>query len=68
MSRKTVVASLAGAIVLGLAAFSAAQAAPVSMSQGGVYSGKASIVQQAYYRHYRYHRYHRRHWRRYWHW
>ena len=65
MSRKTVVASLAGAIVLGLAAFSA-QAAPVPMTQGGVYNGTASLVQQA--RHYRYYRYHRRHWRRHRHW
>ena len=53
MSRKAVIASLAGAIALGFTAFSA-QAASVPMSQGGVRSGTVSLVQQAYYRHHRY--------------
>lgn len=61
MSRKAVVASLASAIALGLAAFSA-QAAAVPVSQGGAYSAGANLVQQAHYRYYRYHRHHR-HWR-----
>ena len=67
MSRKAVIASLAGAIALGFTAFSA-QAASVSMSQGGVYSGTASLVQQVHYRHYRHYRHHRHYYRHYRRW
>jgi hypothetical protein len=60
MSRNALIASLAGAIALGLSAFSA-QAASVPRNTSGVHSGKASLVQQAHYRHYRHHRHHRHH-------
>ena len=58
MSRNALIASLAGALALGLSAFSA-QAASVPMTQTGVHSGKVSLVQQANYRHYRHYRHHR---------
>ena len=59
MSRNALVASLAGALALGLSAFSA-QAASVPMSDAGIQSG--SLVQKAhsrYDRHYRSNRSHR---------
>ena len=62
MSRKAVIASLASAIVIGLAAFST-QAAPVVTNQGGVRNGEASLMQQTHYRYYRYYRHHHRYWR-----
>jgi hypothetical protein len=58
MSRNALIASLAGALALGLSAFSA-QAASVPMSDVGIHSGKSSLVQQANYRHYRHYRHHR---------
>jgi len=70
MSCKTMIASLASAIVLGFAAFSA-QAAPVVTNQGGVRNGEACLVQQVHYRYYRYHRHRHHYWRwhhrRHWH-
>ena len=54
MSRNALIASLAGAIALGVSAFSA-QAASVPMSDAGLHSG---LVQKA---HYRYHRHHHHH-------
>jgi hypothetical protein len=60
MSRNTLIASLAGALALGLSAFSA-QAASVSMAQTGVHSGKVSLVQKAHYRYYRHYSHHRHH-------
>ena len=66
MSRNTLIASLAGALALGLTAFSA-QAASVPKNDPGIHSGKPSLVQKAHYRHYRHHRHHRhyRHYRHY---
>jgi hypothetical protein len=69
MSRNAFVASLAGALALGLSAFTA-QAASVPKSDVGVHSGKTSLVQKAHYRHYRHYRHHRhythhRHYRHY---
>jgi hypothetical protein len=58
MSRNALIASLAAAIALGLSAFTA-QAASVPMTDAGLHSGNASIIQKAHYRHYRYHRHHR---------
>jgi hypothetical protein len=55
MSRKALLASLAGAMVLGLGAISA-QAAPASMS--GVRANASELVQKANWRSYRYHRHH----------
>jgi hypothetical protein len=64
MSRNALIASLAGALALGLGAFTA-QAASVPMTQtAGVHGGKTSLVQKAHYRHYRHHRHHR-HYRHY---
>jgi hypothetical protein len=51
MSRNALIASLAGAIALGVSALSA-QAAPVPMSNAGIDSG---LVQQAHYRYYGHH-------------
>jgi len=64
MSRNALIASLAGALALGLSALSA-QAASVPMSDVGVHSGNVSLVQKAHYRHYRHYRHHRyyRHYR-----
>jgi hypothetical protein len=53
MSRNALIASLAGAITLGVSALSA-QAASVPVSDAGISSG---LVQRAHYRHYRHHRY-----------
>jgi len=66
MSRNALIASLAGALALGLSAFTA-QAASVPMTQTGVHSGKTSLVQKAHYRHYRHYRHysHHRHYRHY---
>jgi hypothetical protein len=66
MSRNALIASLAGALALGLSAFTA-QAASVPMTQTGVHSGKTSLVQKANYRHYRHYSHHRhyRHYRHY---
>jgi hypothetical protein len=66
MSRNALIASLAGALALGLSAFTA-QAASVPMTQAGVHSGKTSLVQKAHYRHYRHYRHysHHRHYRHY---
>lgn len=61
MPRNALIAGLAGALALGLGAFSA-QAASVPVAQAGVHGGKASLVQKA---HYRYHRHHHRHYRHY---
>jgi hypothetical protein len=58
MSRNALIASLAAAIALGFSAFTA-QAASVPMTDAGLHSGNASIIQKAHYRHYRYHRHHR---------
>jgi hypothetical protein len=63
MSRKALLAALAGAMALGFGALSA-QAAPVSMSEVGLHAGKAGLVQKAhsYWRyHHRHHRRHHRH-------
>jgi len=57
MSRNPLIASLAGAIALGFSALSA-QAASVPMSDAGIHSGNASLVQRAYY-YYRHHHHHR---------
>jgi len=54
MSRNALIASLAGAIALGVSAFSA-QAASVPMSDAGLHSG---LVQKAHYRYYRHHHHH----------
>ena len=62
MSRKAMLASLAGAIAIGLAAFSA-QAAPIVANQAGVRTGEASLVQPTRYRYHRYYRHHHRYWR-----
>jgi len=51
MSRKALIAGLAGAIALGVSALSA-QAASVPMSNAGIESG---LVQKAHYRYYRHH-------------
>jgi hypothetical protein len=65
MSRNVLIASLAGAVALGLSAFTA-QAASVPVHTNGVHTAKVSLVQQARFdRHHRYYRYHRHH-RRYW--
>ena len=61
MSRNALIASLAGALALGLSAFTA-QAASVPMTQTvGIHTGKASLVQKAHYRHYRHYSHHRHH-------
>jgi hypothetical protein len=62
MSRKAMIVSLAS-IALGFAAFSAQAATPVPLSQSGIHSGGAGLVQQAHYRYYRYYRHHHRYWR-----
>jgi uncharacterized low-complexity protein len=66
MSRNALIASLAGALALGLTAFSA-QAASVPMAQTSVHSGNVSLVQKAHYRYYRHYSHHRhyRHYRHY---
>ena len=51
MSRNALIASLAGAIALGVSALSA-QAASVPMSNAGIDNG---LVQKAHYRYYRHH-------------
>jgi hypothetical protein len=51
MSRNALIASLAGAIALGMSALSA-QAASVPMGNAGINSG---LVQKAHYRYYRHH-------------
>jgi hypothetical protein len=51
MSRNALIASLAGAIALGMSALSA-QAASVPMSNAGIDN---SLVQKAHYRYYRHH-------------
>ena len=61
MSRNALVASLAGALALGLSAFSA-QAASVPMSDAGIQNDSGSLVQKAHSRddrHYRSNRSHR---------
>jgi hypothetical protein len=61
MSRKALLASLAGAMALGLGAFSA-QAAPAPLS--GVHANVSGVVQKANWRYYRHHRHHHyRFWR-----
>jgi hypothetical protein len=69
MSRNTLIASLAGAVALGLSAFSA-QAAQVPMDPGAVNSGAASLIEKANYRHHRHHHHHHRwhRWDRWHHW
>ena len=64
MSRNALLASLAGAMALGLGAISA-QAAPAPMS--GVRANASELVQKANWRSYRHHRHHYRFWR-YRHW
>ena len=61
MKRTVVLASLAGAVALGLSAFTA-QAASVPVHTSGVEAGKVSLAQQARFeRHRRHHRFHRHH-------
>jgi hypothetical protein len=60
MSRNALIASLAAAIALGLSAFTA-QAASVPMTDAGLHSGNASIIQKAHYRYHRHHRHYRHH-------
>ena len=58
MTRIAMIASLAGAVVLGLSTLSA-QAAPRVVSHGGIHAGKSSLVELVRHRHVRHHHFYR---------
>ena len=72
MSRKSMIANLVGAFLLGVSAF-AVQTAPVPMGDAAVAGSTTNIIEKAHYHHHRYHhhryhhhRHHRHHGHRYW--